>query len=86
MIYPPGSLTVVLVPYSSTNDREVLIMNPPPPTTFDPSMFDREEPWPTLSKLAWGSEPSISEGGDTRLMFQFRYVDWVGGNLVCELN
>ncbi|KAH7402200.1 hypothetical protein DE146DRAFT_631451 [Phaeosphaeria sp. MPI-PUGE-AT-0046c] len=72
MIYPPGSLIVVLVPYLSTNDREVLMMNPSPSTTFDATMFDREEPWPTLAKLAWAISPNISEGGDTMVSFQFR--------------
>jgi hypothetical protein len=52
-IYPPGALTVGLLPSTSTSGMEVLSMNRPLSTEFDPNTFAKPEPFPTLAALLW---------------------------------
>jgi hypothetical protein len=72
-IYPPGALTVGLLPSTSTSDMEVLSMNRPPPTEFDPNTFARPEPFPTLAALLWSIAVDVA-GTHDYLHFNYEYV------------
>jgi hypothetical protein len=73
-IYPPGALTVRPLPSTSVNTMEVLGMNRPPPTEFDPNTFSRKEPFSTLALVPWGLSNDDSSSVTGFLDFQYRYV------------
>jgi hypothetical protein len=71
-IYPPGALTVGPWPSTLVNDMEVLSMNRPPPTEFDPNTFARAEPFPTLATLLWSAVLNVSGTGYDYIHFDYR--------------
>jgi hypothetical protein len=73
-IYPPGALTVRPLPSTSVNTMEVLGMDRPPPTEFDPNTFSRKEPFSTLALVPWGLSNDDSSSVTGFLDFQYRYV------------
>jgi hypothetical protein len=70
---PTGALTVGILPSTSTSDMEVLSMNRPPPTEFDPNTFVRPEPFPTLAALLWSVVVDVTDTYDY-IHFNYEYV------------
>ena len=54
-IYPPGALIVAIEPYTSTDEVEMAVMNPPIPRNLD---FAANETFPTLASDGFGWQGS----------------------------
>jgi len=56
-IYPPGALIVSIEPYTSTEELDIAVMNPPIPRDLD---FAGNESFPTLSFGGFGFQAGVS--------------------------
>ena len=74
-IHPLGAITVGLPPYTSTENMRVLVMNPAPPKEFEPEIFGRGQPYPTLANLWLDIVVDTQPGGIDLVQYLFLYID-----------